>query len=424
MVTSGVHMPGLGYLPGDWREVEFKDLLPDGTRNGIYKQKPFHGSGVKMVNMGELFAYPRLRSVPMKRVELTQKEQGRFLLQQGDLLFARRSLVAEGAGKCSIVLELDEPTAFESSIIRARINRGLADPGFLFYVFSSPYGRYALGTILRQVAVSGITGSDLVNLHIPLPPLPEQRRIAAVLGALDDKIELNRKMNKTLEEMAQAIFKSWFIDFDGHTDLVDSELGPIPRGWKVGHLGDEFDLTMGVSPPGDTYNEVGDGTVFFQGARDFGFRFPSARVYCIAPKRWAERGDTLLSVRAPVGRPNMAREACCIGRGVAGLRHKTSALSYTYAMAKHLELQFAVFNAEGTVFGSINKKDFLALSLIVPPTEAVQRFEKAVRPLDAKVWNNSDQIDTLTELRDTLLPKLISGELRVPWAEEQVEGVL
>ncbi len=104
-------------MAGEWQTVKFGDLLIDGTRNGIYKQKEFHGSGTKIVNMGELFAYPRLYDVPMKRLELTESELNRSILEAGDLLFARRSLVAEGAGKCSIVMEVNEPTAFESSII-------------------------------------------------------------------------------------------------------------------------------------------------------------------------------------------------------------------------------------------------------------------------------------------------------------------
>jgi type I restriction enzyme S subunit len=239
-----------------WQEVAFGDLLRNGTRNGIYKKKEFHGSGVKIVNMGELFANPRLFSIPMKRVELTLKEKEKFCLEPGDLLFARRSLVAEGAGKCSIVMEIDEPTTFESSIIRARPDSNKLNSLFAYYLFNSPHGKYLLGTILRHVAVAGITGSDLVQLEVPLPPLPEQRAIAHILGSLDDKIELNRRMNRTQESIARAIFKSWFVDFDpvrakdegsptGLPDDVealfpdsfdDSELGEIPKGWEIGTL--------------------------------------------------------------------------------------------------------------------------------------------------------------------------------------------
>ena len=261
-------------------------------------------------------------------------------------------------------------------------------------------------------------------LTVYVPPLPEQRHIAGVLGALDDKIELNRRMNRTLEAMAQALFKSWFIDFDGHDDLVDSELGPIPKGWEVGTIGDEFELTMGLSPPGSTYNEDGDGPPFFQGARDFGFRFPTKRVYCTDPRRTAESGDTLISVRAPVGRPNIAREYCCIGRGVAALRHRKGSRSYTYATAKQLEEQFERFNAEGTVFGSINKRDFLKLPVILPPDDVVNEFDILASPLDDRIRCGTNETKSLTRIRDTLLPKLISGEIRVPEAEEAVETAL
>jgi type I restriction enzyme, S subunit len=255
-------------MAGEWLTMKFGDLLIDGTRNGIYKQKEFHGSGTKIVNMGELFAYPRLYDVPMKRLELTESELNRSTLEVSDLLFARRSLVAEGAGKCSIVMEVNEPTAFESSIIRARPNPDIANGLFLFYLFNSPHGRYLLGTILRQVAVSGITGNDLVQLEVPLPPLPEQRAIAHILGTLDDKIEINRRMNETLEGMARAIFKSWFVDFDPvHAKmrgeqpaglapeiaalfpdaLVDTELGEAPEGWEVIGLNETATFLNGLA---------------------------------------------------------------------------------------------------------------------------------------------------------------------------------
>ena len=201
-------------LRGQWRQVQFAQLLSEPVRNGVYKRKEFHGRGVKVVNMGELFANPRLRDVEMRRIVMSESEQHRFGVQAGDLLFARRSLVAEGAGKCSVVLDTNELTVFESSIIRARPDPTKSNHLFLYYYFNSPLGLHALDTIRRQVAVAGITGTDLAQLSLKVPPLPEQRAIARVLGALDDKIELNRRMNETLEEMARALFKSWFADFD------------------------------------------------------------------------------------------------------------------------------------------------------------------------------------------------------------------
>ena len=188
----------------EWPVLPFAQFLAEPIRNGVYKRKEFHGRGVKIVNMGELFANPRLGNIQMRRVELNEQEKRRVNAKRGDLLFARRSLVAEGAGKCCVVLATDELTTFESSIIRARPDPTKANSLFLYYYFNSPHGLHALDSIRRHVAVAGITGTDLIQLAILAPPLPEQRAIAHVLGTLDDKIELNRRMNETLEQMARG----------------------------------------------------------------------------------------------------------------------------------------------------------------------------------------------------------------------------
>ena len=168
-----------------------------------------------MVNMGELFAQPRIYNIPMERVPLSQSEAGRFLLEEGDLLFARQSLVLEGAGKCSIFIGDDEPVTFESHVTRVRLDHAKAHPGYYFYYLASHNGRSAIRSIVEQGAgASGIRGSDLARLEVQWRPLPEQRAIAHMLGTLDDKIELNRRMSETLEAMARALFQSWFVDFE------------------------------------------------------------------------------------------------------------------------------------------------------------------------------------------------------------------
>jgi type I restriction enzyme S subunit len=281
---------------------------------------------------------------------------------------------------------------------------------------------------------------ELAEMPINLPTLSEQRAIARILGALNDNIEVNRQMNKTLEAMARALFKSWFVDFDPvraksegrdtglpreiselfPSSFEDSELGRVPKGWGIGCVDDEFDLTMGQSPPGDTYNEAGEGLPFYQGRTDFGFRFPTRRVYCTAPTRLAKAGDTLISVRAPVGDINMAAEECAIGRGVAAARHKTGSRSYTFQFMQSIEPVFAQFEAEGTVFGAIGKKDFHAIECVVSPKKLILAFEAKASVLDAQIELNELETRTLTALRDTLLPRLMSGQLRVPEAEQKL----
>jgi type I restriction enzyme S subunit len=250
-------------------------------------------------------------------------------------------------------------------------------------------------------------------------------------------------MNETLEAMARALFKSWFVDFDPvrakaegrdpglpkpladlfPARLVASELGEVPEGWAVVCVDDEFDLTMGQSPPGESYNELGEGMPFYQGRADFQSRFPRRRVFCTAPTRLAKAGDTLISVRAPVGDINMAGEDCAIGRGVAAARHRTSSRSYTYQFMRGLEAVFARFEAEGTVFGSISKTDFHAIPCIAPPALVVSSFETMLLPLDNRIEVSAVESSTLAALRDSLLPKLISGELRVKDAGKIIEGI-
>ena len=259
-------------------------------------------------------------------------------------------------------------------------------------------------------------------------------RPPGIARALDDRITLLRETNTTLEAIAQALFKSWFVDFDPvHAKMrgrapegmdqttaalfpdsfEDSELGPVPKGWKFSELGRLFILTMGQSPPGDTYNEEGKGLPFYQGRTDFGFRFPSQRVYCDAPTRLAKVGDTLVSVRAPVGDVNMAIEECSIGRGVAAVRHPNNYVGFTFYAIRTLKEKFKAFDSEGTVFGSINKKDFQALLVIQPTSGVLAAFDELTSPLDQRIVQNEEQIRSLIAIRDSSLPKLISGQIKM-----------
>jgi len=297
-----------------------------------------------------------------------------------------------------------------------------------FYVESKPdreirYIYYLLRSLgLEHMnADSAVPGLNRVAAHsrkILIPPLTEQKAIASILGALDDKIELNRKMNESLEAMARALFKSWFVDFDPipgfppHKEWQNSSLGKIPKGWRVGTLGELCEIVMGQSPPGETYNESGEGLPFYQGIRDFGFRFPSRRIYCTASTRLAQKGDVLLSVRAPVGSLNVAGEDCAIGRGVAALRIKGQHYGFLYYLMKETQEDWKKFEAEGTVFGSVTKTDVQNFSIIIPQTEVILRFNEVVFPMDETIKNNEMQSLTLASIRDTLLPKLLSGEIR------------
>ena len=418
-------------MAGEWSDTPFEKLLSEPVRNGIYKAKEFHGRGAKIVNMGELFAHPRLRSAQMRRVELNTSEKDRFLLVAGDLIFARRSLTAEGAGKCSVVLEVDEPTTFESSIIRARPEKSKADSLYLYYFFNSPSGFHALDTIRRQVAVAGITGSDLAKLEIPTPPIEEQRAIARILGALDDRIELNRRMNQTLEAMARALFKSWFIDFDGvpPDDMQDSELGPIPKGWRAVSLSDALEIIGGGTPKTNVDDYWGGDIPWFsvvdtptasdvfvvkteKSITQAGLNGSSAR---LVPK-----GTTLISARGTVGNLAVAGRDMTFNQSCYGLRGKNGVGDYFVFLTAQRMVEQLRSMAHGSVFSTITRQTFDAIRIPNPPENLLAEFEQTVSAYFEEILMNVRQSQTLAHLRDSLLPKLISGELRVKDAERIV----
>lgn len=283
---------------------------------------------------------------------------------------------------------------------------------------------YLVMLILNNLNISSyVTGAaqpklnqdNLKRISIYLPNKNEQDIIAGILSSLDAKIETNNKLNEKLEEMAQAIFKSWFVDFEPFKDkpFHETELGMIPEGWEVGSLSDIATITMGQSPCGTSYNENGEGIIFYQGRTEFGFRFPSIRLYTTAPSRFAEVGSTLMSVRAPVGDINMALLRCCIGRGVASIKSNCDCDSYIYYLMKSLKKRFDIYNGEGTVFGSVGRDTLRGMLITIPPSSVISDFEMNISKIDSRIKTNELESQRLAYLRDTLLPRLMSGELIV-----------
>jgi type I restriction enzyme S subunit len=348
----------------------------------------------------------------------------KYWFNEGDILFGklrpyfRKVVCAPFAGVCST----------DIWVVRATEK---CDQAYLYYWMASQE--------FVDIANQGSEGTKMPRAkwdHVCkikklVPYILEQERIGRILTALDDKITLNQRMNETLEAMARALFKAWFVDFEPvkakmngtpyalpdeimdlfPDELVESELGMIPKGWKVGKLGDEFEITMGQSPPGSTYNEIGEGLPFYQGNRDFGFRFPSNRMFCSEPARIANPGDTLVSVRAPIGDINMANEKCCIGRGVASIRHKNINSPYTYYQIKALQSSLNQFEGEGTVFGSISKSSLTELKVVYSLSEDLAlKFMKLIHPIDIRIENSCRQTNLLTHLLDYQLCDLLKGD--------------
>tara|TARA_R110001592_G_scaffold338040_1_gene624886 strand:- start:4527 stop:5909 length:1383 start_codon:yes stop_codon:yes gene_type:complete len=455
-------------MSSDWPEFSI-DELKASSRNAIamgpfgsrIKAENFVDVGVPVIKGGNLngdfiledkFSY----LTDDKATELRTSNAFRR-----DIVITHRGTI----GQVGIIPDnsLYERYVVSQSQLKVTLDQEKVNPYFIYYFLRSPLGQHRLLLNSSQVGVPAIAqaSTSVKGIMVPCPDKDIQDKIVEILLNIDHKIELNRQTNQTLEQIAQVIFKSWFIDFDpvkakiqaiedgkdpewaamraisGKPDaeleklsqgqkeklaetaalfpseMVDSELGEIPLGWKPSNLGGHFNVVMGQSPKGESYNENGEGTLFFQGRRDFGDRYPEPRVYTTAPNRLANKDDTLISVRAPVGDRNMALENCCIGRGVAAIRHKTGSRSFTYAFISFIESRLSNSGSEGTVFNSINKNELSGVPFVAPIIDLINKFEIMIHPFDQKIEENTKETKILKELRDTLSPVLLSGKVLV-----------
>ena len=316
--------------------------------------------------------------------------------QPGDIIITREAPI----GDVGMIPENTE-CCLGQRMVLLRANQSVCDNFYLLYSLQSLY-------VQHQISWSEGTGTTVSNLRIPhleqiqIPylPLEQQAKISSVLRALEEKIENNRRLNDNLEQQVMSLYAEIFLNSS------DSNV-------TSGTLSDIAVITMGQSPSGSSYNEDGVGEVFYQGRAEFGFRFPKRRLFSTEPKRMAEAGDVLLSVRAPVGDLNIAYERCCIGRGLGAIHSKTGHSSFVLYTMFALRSQLDVFNGEGTVFGSINRDALNAIPIDIPPVTEIDQFEVVAHPIDELIRANYEENCRLEAIRDSLLPKLMSGEIDV-----------
>ena len=336
--------------------------------------------------------------------------------------FSHTIVVGRVGAYCGSI-HVEENLCWVSDNAIAGIPKEGQDLTYLYYVLKS------LNLNSKQIGSSQplITQSMLKDMVVDVEIDNEkQKRIAKSILIIDQKIQINNQINQELEAMAKTLYDYWFVQFDfpdqngkpykssGGKMVYNPELKrEIPERWGVEKLEKIANITMGQSPKGTSYNEVGEGMLFFQGSTDFGWRFPVARQYTTEPSRIAEEDDILLSVRAPVGTLNIADTRCCIGRGLAAINSKVGANSYIFNVMQDFKKLFDMLNSVGTTFGSITKDDLYSLQLVYPPTELLMKFEKSVNSFDREIKNRSRQNQELTQLRDWLLPMLMNGQVKV-----------
>lgn len=329
------------------------------------------------------------------------EESPEIMLENEDILISKDGTI----GKIGFVESLDGCATVASGIFVIRNQRPQEiNTRYVYHFLCSKAFKDFITMRTEGSVIPHLYQKDFVELVVPLPELTVQEKIVSILDTITLKIENNKAINNNLQQQAQAVFSDIFINHP-----LDS--------WRLGVLSDIAEIIMGQSPSGDSYNEDGNGTVFFQGRAEFGSRFPTIRLYTTEAKRLAKKNDILMSVRAPVGDINIAHEDCCIGRGLAALRSKTGHQSFLLYLLFALQPQLNVFNGEGTVFGSINRDSLNKLVITIPDKSSIKRFESAVAPMDAMIRANHDENCRLAAVRDLLLPRLMSGEIDVSEVE-------
>ena len=336
--------------------------------------------------------------------------------QKGDVLVAnirpylKKVWLADKEGGCS------------SDVLVFRVREGYKN-SFLYAVL--------LQDRFFDYATRGAKGSkmprgdkeQIMRYELPVFSPQEQENIGNIVISITEKLRLNRAINHNLEAMAKQLYDYWFMQFDfpdengkpykssGGAMVYNENLKRnIPEGWNDGIFADIANITMGQSPDGSSYNETGEGEIFYQGSTDFGIRFPSVRMYTTSPTRYAKQGDILMSVRAPVGAVNIANSDCCIGRGLSAINSMIGSITYIYYVVHYLKVRFDNLNTAGTTFGSITKDELFNLPVVVPSNDVIERFEVICKPIFNKQMEIGFEIESLDKQRNELLPLLMNGQ--------------
>lgn len=413
----------------EWKFLTLKEAeleFIDGDRGVNYPKKSelLPKGDCVFLNTGNV----RQNSFDFSNLDFITEEKDNLLrngkLQRDDIVLTTRGTVGNVALYSQKVPFSN--IRINSGMVIIRVNKNFWHPYFVYLFFQSHLFKKQISRLVSGSAQPQLPISILETVSIPQLTLDEQIEIISNIKSIDQKIQINNQINLALEAMAKTLYDYWFVQFDfpdqngkpykssGGKMVYNPELKrEIPEGWGVEKLGDIANITMGQSPKGTSYNEVGEGMLFFQGSTDFGWRFPVARQYTTEPSRIAEEDDILLSVRAPVGTLNIADKRCCIGRGLAAINSKVGVNSYIFNVMQDFKKLFDMRNSVGTTFGSITKDDLYSLQLVSPPNELLMKFDQSVKSFDREIKNRSRQNQGLTQLRDWLLPMLMNGQLQV-----------
>ena len=399
----------------EWKKVKLGDCIS--TKKGFaFKSALYTNCGVPVVRVSD-FTLDSVADNDLVYYPHAEKDRyDEYVLNEGDVLiqtvgswqYNPNSVV----GKVVRVPYYHKGSLLNQNIVKIIPNNGYNN-AFIFYRLKCrDFAGHVLGEARGAANQASITLDTIKRFSFDCPLLSTQQRIATILSRYDSLIENYQKQIKLLEEAAQRLYKEWFIDlrFPGHenTKIVDG----VPEGWEKKKLHEIAEVVMGSSPKSEFYNNDKQGLPFHQGVGSYGTRFVDDNVYSTSITRLAEPNSILFSVRAPIGRLNITKNKIIIGRGLAAMNHKDGFQSFLFYMLKE---RFFMDNiiGNGSIFASISKVELLDQEFIVPPMITIMAFESLSSKLDKKIQGVDTQLRLLTEARDRLLPKLMSGEIEI-----------
>jgi type I restriction enzyme S subunit len=428
-------------MAGEWRETRLGELGE--FRNGVNFNRHQEGLGIPVVKVKDFEArmyvpdsgFDELHSAS---IEIPESQ----LLKKNDIIVIRSNGNSALVGRSMLFRGSPRPTTFSGFCIRFRPIADKVDPVYIAYFLRSPFCRQRFSAYGSGTGIQNLSQDLLADVPVQLPTLRRQRAIAHILGTLDDKIELNRRMNETLEAMARAIFKSWFVDFDPVRAKMDgrkpkgmdaataklfpdgfeeSELGSIPRGWKVGRIRDLcLKIENGGTPdrqvadywhppevPWLTSGEVRQG--FIVRTESFvsrqGFENSSA-------KMWPSLTTVVALYGATAGYATLLGMELCANQACCGLVPKPETTSYNY-LAVSASLDHFQQQTRGSAQQNLSQSIVADLPVVMPPKEALSAFDCRALPILSRCCHNLRESMTVAAIRDTLLPRLLSGDLGV-----------
>ena len=367
-----------------WTIVKLGDIATVVTGQTPSKKFPEHWG-----EKGEIpFLTPKDQAIGIRSVDTE-----RYISREYSDIYEKR-IVPEGAVALTCIGSLGKISVVQTATLtNQQINSIIPDGSkannlYIYYYLMSSYD--SLESLAGGTVMPIVNKTSLEGMEIPLPPLDEQERIAGILGSLDDKIEANTRLIQTLDSLGEAVVRKYLRSVQKTKKLID-----------IAHI------VMGQSPKGETLNTEGSGVLFFQGKKDFGFRYPTPRTYTTAATRMAEPLDILFSVRAPIGALNRSVESCCVGRGLAAIRSscgQENTLFYTLKTNPNL---WEKFEGEGTIFSAINKKGLSELDIPFSETAISNGVEDFLTSVEQEIFSLEQENLQLAATRDALIKRLI-----------------